>query len=134
MTRRQVERARSLRSKGTSLGKIARILGVPVEEVRLVMYPIPRPEPILRIVPSAEERAEREQGREHAQARRRGARRLRALRIQALWEQGWTLAEIAAKMEMSAGGLSSEISRLRRAGWEFPYRPRGPARRRKVAS
>jgi hypothetical protein len=47
----------------------------------------------------------------------------RAQKIAELWADGLTLKEIAPLVEMTRGGLGSEMARLRKRGFDLPARP-----------
>jgi len=44
--------------------------------------------------------------------------------IQLMWEDGYSKAEIAETMEMSSIQVGSEMTRMRREGWDLPKRDR----------
>jgi hypothetical protein len=46
------------------------------------------------------------------------------LGIQLMWEDGYTMAEIADTMDMAPRQLGAEMKRMRVEGWELPYRRR----------
>jgi len=48
----------------------------------------------------------------------------RRMGIQLMWEDGYSKAEIAETMEISPTQLGSEITRMRREGWNLPRRRR----------
>jgi hypothetical protein len=47
----------------------------------------------------------------------------RAERIVELWAENLTMNEIATRVEMTKGGLGSEMARLRKRGFDLPARP-----------
>lgn len=51
-------------------------------------------------------------------------RRERRSGIKLMWEDGYSMAEIAETMEMSPTSLGNETTRMRREGWDLPYRRR----------
>jgi type I restriction enzyme S subunit len=44
--------------------------------------------------------------------------------IQLMWEDGYSMAEIAETMEISSTQLGNELARMRKEGWNLPYRRR----------
>jgi type I restriction enzyme S subunit len=44
--------------------------------------------------------------------------------IQLMWEDGYAMAEIAETMEMTSPSLGNEVTRMRKEGWDLPYRRR----------
>ena len=60
-------------------------------------------------------------------ARRSGGhqeRDKRRMGIQLMWEDGYSMAEIAETMEMSPTGVGNEIKKMRKDGWDLPSRRR----------
>jgi len=49
-------------------------------------------------------------------------REKRRMGIQLMWEDGYSIAEIAETMEMPATQLGDEMARMRKQGWTLPYR------------
>lgn len=50
----------------------------------------------------------------------------RRRRVQELWRGGATYKEIAAELGITAAAAGAMIHHMRDAGWDLPYRPRGP--------
>lgn len=48
----------------------------------------------------------------------------RRMGIQLMWEDGYSMAEIAETMEISTTNLGNEMTRMRKDGWNLPYRRR----------
>lgn len=42
--------------------------------------------------------------------------------IQIMWKDGHTVPQIAALLETTTGSVQTSIARMRRAGWDMPYR------------
>lgn len=54
-------------------------------------------------------------------------------RIVALWHDGRTIRQIAAALDTTPGTIGVEITRMRREGWDVPYRHRGYGSERQAA-
>lgn len=46
--------------------------------------------------------------------------------IQRLWSAGWSLKEIASKLDSTVASISVSMVRMRKEGWNLPYRYRRP--------
>lgn len=122
VTAEETERALNMRRRGHSLGKIARMLCVDVQEVRDAMYPRPS-----SLVARRDPRKVPLRVQEEVAIRLLRARRARSVRIQRLWLRGLTAQQIADELEdLGVGGVQNEIQRLREAGWDLPKRKPGP--------
>lgn len=55
---------------------------------------------------------------------RRDSRDARYRRIQDLWAGGYLLTEIADELETTKGTVADAMQRMRREGWDLPYRRR----------
>ena len=58
----------------------------------------------------------------------RNARDARWSSIREMWKDGGTLAEIAAKLDTTAGAIGVAQAEMRAAGWDLPYRREGARR------
>ncbi len=48
----------------------------------------------------------------------------RRIGLQLMWNEGHSMAEIAATMEITTAKLGNEMTRMRKEGWDLPYRRR----------
>lgn len=62
---------------------------------------------------------------------RGGAKQRRNQAISALWLEGLTLTEIAARLGSTKNSIGVTVTRLREQGWNLPYRRRADDRSRK---